>query len=301
MKTLVIGASGFVGGYLVRELEAAGHKVTAVDIPEVNLLDREGVDSLLEKAKPDYVVNLAAISSVGASWKDPVSTIQVNVVGTINLLDAIVKHAPQAKTLLIGSAEEYAQTAEMNVALSESSEREASSPYGISKIAQENFAELYRKKHGMEIVCTRSFNHTGVGQKTTFALPSFVKQIADIEKSGQPGTIKVGNLSAWRDFSDVRDVVHVYRMLLENKKEYDVYNVGSGIAHKVGDLLDTIIGFASVKIEAIQDPEKMRPVDIPYQCCDNSRIVKCGYWNGTRIEETLKWMFDHEIDAQNCN
>ena len=301
MKTLVIGASGFVGGYLVRELEAAGHKVTAVDIPEVNLLDREGVDSLLEKAKPDYVVNLAAISSVGASWKDPVSTIQVNVVGTINLLDAIVKHAPQAKTLLIGSAEEYAQTAEMNVALSETSEREASSPYGISKIAQENFAELYRKKYGMKIVCTRSFNHTGVGQKITFALPSFVKQIADIEKSGQSGTIKVGNLSAWRDFSDVRDVVHVYRMLLENKTEYDVYNVGSGIAHKVGDLLDTIIGFATVKIEAIQDPEKIRPVDIPYQCCDNSRIVKCGYWKGTRIEETLKWMFDHEIDSQNCN
>ena len=134
----------------------------------MNLLDREGLEAFMEKAKPDYVVNLAAISSVGASWKDPVSTIQVNVVGTLNLLDAIVKHAPHAKTLLIGSAEEYAQTAEMNVALSESSEREASSPYGISKIAQENFAELYRKKYGIQIVCTRSFNHTGVGQRTTW-------------------------------------------------------------------------------------------------------------------------------------
>ena len=301
MNTVVIGANGFVGGYLVKELESAGHKVTAVDIPEVNLLDREGLEAFMEKAKPDYVVNLAAISSVGASWKDPVSTIQVNVVGTLNLLDAIVKHAPHAKTLLIGSAEEYAQTAEMNVALSESSEREASSPYGISKIAQENFAELYRKKYGIQIVCTRSFNHTGVGQRTTFALPSFVKQIADIEKGRQPGTIKVGNLSAWRDFSDVRDVVHVYRMLLENKTEYDVYNVGSGIAHKVGDLLDTIIGFASVKIEAIQDPEKMRPVDIPYQCCDNARIVQLGYWNGTKIEDTLKWMFEHEVGTENRN
>ena len=301
MNTLVIGAGGFVGGYLVRELEAAGHKVTAVDIPEVNLLDREGIDALLQRTKPGYVVNLAAISSVGASWKDPVSTIQVNVVGTINLLDAIVKHAPQAKTLLIGSAEEYAQTAEMNVSLSESSEREASSPYGISKIAQENFAELYRKKHGIKVVCTRSFNHTGVGQKTTFALPSFVKQVANIEKSGQPGTIKVGNLSAWRDFSDVRDVVHVYRKLLENETAHDVYNVGSGIAHKVGDLLDTIIKFASVKIEAIQDPEKMRPVDIPYQCCDNTRIVQLGYWNGTKIEDTLKWMFEHEIGTENRN
>lgn len=293
MVTVVIGANGFVGGYLVKELESAGHKVTAVDIPEINLLDRASIDSLLEQAKPDYVVNLAAISSVGASWKDPVSTIQVNVVGTLNLLDSIVSHVPHAKTLLIGSAEEYAvPTGEKP--LQETDPLEASNPYGISKIAQENFAELYRKKYGMEIVCTRSFNHTGVGQKTTFALPSFVKQVADIEKSGQPGVIKVGNLSAWRDFSDVRDVVHVYRMLLENKNEYSTYNVGSGIAHKVGDLLNTIIGFASVKIEAIQDPEKMRPVDIPYQYCDNSRIVKCGYWNGTRIESTLKWMFDNQ-------
>lgn len=294
MVAAVIGAGGFVGGYLVKELEAAGHKVSAVDIPEVNLLDKNSIDSLLENTKPDYVVNLAAISSVGASWKDPASTIQVNVVGTLNLLDSIAKNCPKAKTLLIGSAEEYAQK---STPLSESCDREASNPYGISKIAQENFAELYRKKYGMEIVCTRSFNHTGVGQKTTFALPSFVKQIADIEKSGKPGTIKVGNLEAFRDFSDVRDVVHVYRMLLENNTEFDVYNVGSGIAHKVGDLLQAIISFATVHIDVVQDPEKMRPVDIPYQCCDNSRIVKLGYWNGTRIEETLKWMFDHECGA----
>jgi len=294
MVAVVIGAGGFVGGYLVKELEAAGHKVTAVDIPEVNLLDRNSIDALLEKSKPDYVVNLAAISSVGASWKDPASTIQVNVVGTINLLDSIAKYCPKAKTLLIGSAEEYAQ---QSTPLSEACDREASNPYGISKIAQENFAELYRKKYGMQIVCTRSFNHTGVGQRTSFALPSFVQQVASIEKSGKPGVIKVGNLEAFRDFSDVRDVVHVYRMLLENETEFDVYNVGSGIAHKVGDLLQTIIGFATVHIDVEQDPEKMRPVDIPYQCCDNSRIVKLGYWNGTRIEETLKWMFNHECGA----
>lgn len=294
MVAVVIGAGGFVGGYLVKELEAAGHKVSAVDIPEVNLLDKNSIDTLLETVKPDYVVNLAAISSVGASWKDPASTIQVNVIGTLNLLESIAKNCPKAKTLLIGSAEEYAQK---GTPLNESCEREASNPYGISKIAQENFAELYRKKYGMEIVCTRSFNHTGVGQKTTFALPSFVKQIADIEKSGKPGAIKVGNLEAFRDFSDVRDVVHVYRMLLENNTEFDVYNVGSGIAHKVGDLLQTIIDFATVNIDIVQDSEKMRPVDIPFQCCDNSRIVKLGYWKGTRIEETLKWMFDHECGA----
>ena len=185
MKVVIVGASGFVGGYLTRELESAGHSTVKVDLPEVNLLNADQVESLIESTKPDAVVNLAAISSVGASWKCPADTISVNVNGTLNLLEAIRKHAPQAKTLLIGSAEEYA-IPEGNKALKETDPLEASNPYGISKIAQENFAQLYRKKYGMKIVCTRSFNHTGVGQTTTFALPSFVKQVAAIDKSGKP-------------------------------------------------------------------------------------------------------------------
>ena len=294
MKTVVVGAAGFVGKYLVRELESAGHSVVAADIPEVNLLNADQIDALIEGAKPDAVVNLAAISSVGASWKCPTDTISVNVNGTLNLLEAIRKHAPHAKTLLIGSAEEYA-VPEGRVPLKETDPLNASNPYGISKIAQENFAQLYRKKYGMKIVCTRSFNHTGVGQTTAFALPSFVNQVAAIEKSGKPGTIKVGNLGALRDFSDVRDVVHAYRMLIENKTQHDTYNVGSGVAHKVGDLLGTIISFASVKISIEEDPEKMRPIDVPYQCCDNTRIKNLGYWKGTEIRETLKWMFDSAL------
>ena len=290
MKVVIVGAAGFVGKYLIRELEAAGHSTVKVDLPEVNLLDANQVDALIERAKPDAVVNLAAISSVGASWKCPADTISVNVNGTLNLLEAIRKHAPQAKTLLIGSAEEYA-IPEGKKALKETDPLEASNPYGISKIAQENFAQLYRKKYGMKIVCTRSFNHTGVGQTTTFALPSFVKQVAEIHKTGKPGRILVGNLSAWRDFSDVEDVVHVYRMLLEDENEYDTYNVGSGIAHKIEDLLkDVILKFTPVDIEIVVDPEKVRPVETPYLCADNSRIKK--YWRGTDIKATLQKMFD---------
>lgn len=292
MKVVIVGASGFVGGYLARELESAGHSTVKVDLPEVNLLDAKQVEALVESAKPDAVVNLAAISSVGASWKCPADTISVNVNGTINLLEAVRKHAPQAKTLLIGSAEEYA-VPEGNVPLKETDPLEASNPYGISKIAQENFAQLYRKKYGMKIVCTRSFNHTGVGQTTTFALPSFVKQVAEIHKSGKPGKIFVGNLSAFRDFSDVEDVVHVYRMLLENENEYDTYNVGSGIAHKIEDLLkDVILKFTPVEIEIVVDPDKVRPVETPYLCADNSRIKK--YWRGTDIKVTLQKMFDRQ-------
>ncbi len=240
MKVVIVGASGFVGGYLARELESAGHTVVKADLPELDLLNAAQVDALIESHKPDAVVNLAAISSVGASWKKPDLTISVNVNGTLNLLEAVRKHTPQAKTLLIGSAEEYAMPAG-ETKLKETEPLEASNPYGISKIAQENFAQLYRKKYGMSIVCTRSFNHTGVGQTTTFALPSFVKQVAEIDKSGKPGKIFVGNLSAWRDFSDVEDVVHVYRMLLENENEFDIYNVGSGIANKIEDLLKNVI------------------------------------------------------------
>ncbi len=291
MKVVIVGAAGFVGKYLARELEAAGHSVVTADLPEVNLQNAGQVEALIEGTKPDAVVNLAAISSVGASWKCPADTISVNVNGTLNLLEAIRKHAPHAKTLLIGSAEEYA-IPEGNKALKETDPLEASNPYGISKIAQENFAQLYRKKYGMKIVCTRSFNHTGVGQTTTFALPSFVKQVAAIDKSGKPGKILVGNLSAWRDFSDVEDVVHVYRMLLENENEFDTYNVGSGIAHKIEDLLkNVILKFTPVDIEIVVDPEKVRPVETPYLCADNSRVKK--YWNGTDIRVTLKKMFDH--------
>ena len=285
-RTLVVGATGFVGGYLVRELESAGHSVVQANFPEFNLLNLEQVEKTVRDAAPDYVVNLAAVSSVGQSWKDPLMTVDVNIKGSLHLLDSIQKFAPKAKTLLIGSAEEYAPK---DSPLKETDALEASNPYGITKVAQENFANLYRKKFGMQIVCTRSFNHTGVGQLLSFALPSFCKQVADMDRSGKPGKIYVGNLSAFRDFSDVEDVVHVYRMLLETENDYTVYNVGSGKAHSIRELLQIIIDLAKVQIEVVQDPEKMRPVDIPYLCADNSRVQK--FFRGTDIRETIRKMF----------
>ncbi|MCI6873566.1 MULTISPECIES: GDP-mannose 4,6-dehydratase [Hallerella] len=285
-RTLVVGATGFVGGYLVRELESAGHSVVQANFPEFNLLNLEQVEKTVRDAAPDYVVNLAAVSSVGQSWKDPLMTVDVNIKGSLHLLDSIQKFAPKAKTLLIGSAEEYAPK---DSPLKETDALEASNPYGITKVAQENFANLYRKKFGMQIVCTRSFNHTGVGQLLSFALPSFCKQVADMDRSGKPGKIYVGNLSAFRDFSDVEDVVHVYRMLLETENDYTVYNVGSGKAHSMRELLQMIIDLAKVQVEVVQDPEKMRPVDIPYLCADNSRVQK--FFRGTDIRETIRKMF----------
>jgi len=142
----------------------------------------------------------------------------------------------------------------------------------------------------MRVVCTRSFNHTGVGQNTNFVLPSFVKQVAEIEKTKRPGKIMVGNLSVSRDFSDVRDVVHTYRMLLEKDSEQFVFNVGSGKAYQLSELLDYIISLATVPVEVCVDPEKFRPVDIPYLCADNSRIQ--DIWPGTDIKQTIKELFE---------
>lgn len=285
--TLVVGASGFVGAYLVRELENAGHCVLQANFPEFDLRNGPAVETAVQKVSPDFVVNLAAVSSVGESWKDPEKTVDVNVKGALHLLDAVQKFAPRAKTLLVGSAEEYAPK---NSPLVETDSLEASNPYGISKIAQENFAALYRKKYGMNIVCTRSFNHTGVGQSPTFALPSFCRQVAEIDRRGLSGKIFVGNLEAVRDFSDVEDVVHVYRMLLENENAFSVYNVGSGIAHSMEELLKEIVGFAKVPVEIVRDPAKMRPIDLPYLCADNFRIRK--FWRGTPIHETIRKMFE---------
>lgn len=286
-NVLVFGASGFVGGYLVRELENAGHRVFSANFPEVNLLDKGAVEAAVKSSSPEFVVNLAAVSSVGESWKNPVNTMDVNVKGTLHVLSAVARFEPDAKTLLIGSAEEYAPKTSPLV---ETDLLEASNPYGISKIAQENFAELYRKKFGLKIICTRSFNHTGVGQTPTFALPSFCKQVAEIEKSGKSGKILVGNLSAVRDFSDVEDVVHVYRMLLENDNAFTVYNVGSGVARPMLELLRTIVGFASVSVEIVRDPAKTRPVEVPFLCADNSRIR--NFFRGTDIRDTVRRMFE---------
>ncbi|MCF0215092.1 MAG: GDP-mannose 4,6-dehydratase [Fibrobacteraceae bacterium] len=294
-RTLVIGANGFVGNYLVKELESNGHEVFAATYPEVDLLKPETITLAVQKSNPDFVVNLAAISSVGASWQNPKATMEVNVNGTLNLLDTLRQQNATAKVLLIGSAEEYAPKQEP---LKETDALNASNPYGISKIAQENFAFLYRKKYGIDIVCTRSFNHIGIGQTQQFVIPSFCNQVAKLDNqlggTQKTGKIFVGNLEVYRDFSDVRDVVKVYRMLLEKDTKKDdefIYNVGSGKAYKLSELLDYIISLASVKIETCIDPQKMRPADNPFLCADNSKIK--SFWPNTDIKQTIKELFQH--------
>lgn len=301
-KVLIFGIGGFVGHYLADEFHNAGYQVYGSDITKTptvqdyvvfqaaELLDAEGIVRLMQEIAPDLVINLAAISSVGASWGIPQTTIMVNVVGAINIMEAARKLPTSPKIMFIGSSEEFIVT---DAPMNEHTELDASNPYGISKVTQERFAKLYRERYGMKIYCVRPFNHTGVGQRDSFVLPSFCKQVAEIEKSGKPGIMKVGNLSVYRDFSHVRDIVRAYRLIIENENCDVIYNVGSGEAHSIREMLEYITGLCTQSVRIEIDPERFRPSDQPVVCCDHSLITKELGWNPEfTVFDALKEMYE---------
>lgn len=299
-RVLIFGVSGFVGGYLTKEFQQHGYEVygsDAVDkhpegIPfrKADLLNAEAIAELLAEIRPDTIVNLAAISSVGLSWKIPQTTIQVNVVGALNILEAARAITPMPKVLFIGSSEEYAES---DKPISETSPLNANNPYGISKMTQERFAESYRERYGMKIYCVRAFNHTGVGQNSNFVIPSWCKQVAEISQSGKPGVMRVGNLNVSRDFGNVKDIVRAYRMVLESDDCSVVYNIGTGNSVLLKDLLDYIVSLSEQPITVKVDPALIRPVDTPYICCDHSLITKkLGWEPECTLFDTVKEMVE---------
>lgn len=296
-NALIFGANGFVGGYLARELGSHGYSVVGSDVAREanhsdfndyrsgNLLDAEGVRCIVGDVNPDVIVNLAAVSSVGQSWKAPALTMQVNVVGTINLLEAARTLNQPPKILLVGSSEEYAPS---NKPLKESDSLDATNPYGISKVAQERIAEIYGKSYGLRIYQTRSFNHTGVGQSDRFVIPSWCKQVAEIEKSGKPGVVRVGNIDVVRDFSDVRDIVRAYRMIIESDHAGEIYNVGSGEALALHKILSRIISTSRQPIDIKVDKQLVRPTDNPVIQADISKIKnEIGWQPSSSVLEVI--------------
>ena len=303
-KVLIFGCSGFVGKYLTDEFTSSGYEVTGSDIrvPEwaddqfisCDLLNAEDVKAVITKVMPDIIVNLAAISSVGQSWKMPQLTISVNVNGSLNILQAVgscYDKDNMPKVMFIGSSEEYAPA---SAPVSETSPLDSNSPYGISKMTQESFAALYGREFGIDVYLVRAFNHTGVGQADNFVLPSWCKQAAEIDKSGRPGVMNVGNLKVRRDFSDVRDIVRAYRLIVEKGQPGKAYNVGSGVAHSLEDMLKTITSLSSQEITINVDPARIRPTDTPVICCDNILIrSELGWAPEHDIFDTLKEMYEN--------
>lgn len=308
-KVLIFGISGFVGKYLAEEFLAQGYLVTGSDVEKnkmlpnsiefipANILDYETVTNIINDIYPDIIVNLAAISSVGASWGIPQTTVTVNVIGALNILEATRKVNPNCKVLFIGSSEEYVIS---KYPMSEDRELNATNPYGISKVTQEQFAKMYRDYYKMKVYCVRAFNHTGKGQKDSFVLPSWCKQVAEIDKSGKPGTIKVGNLSVQRDFSHVKDIVRAYRMVVESDDCGIIYNIGSGKAYKLEDMLNYIISLCSQKVYIEIDKGRFRPSDQPVICCDHSLITnQLGWEPELSVFDALKELFEMFKGAEN--
>ena len=315
---LVTGALGFVGLHLVRSLVLTGVPVVglgrhdagqplprkagdfelagpATDLPDavrytspvgdflylpLALEDPGPVANLIDRLRPAMVYHLAAQSSAAVSFRDPADTITTNVSGTLNLLEAI-RRLPEIERpvmLSVGSAEEYGPQSEDETPIREDAPLNPVSPYGVSKAAQTLLCRQYVRSWDLPIILVRSFSHTGPGQDTRFAFPSFARQIAAAEAGKGPAEISVGDLSAVRDFLDVRDVVEAYRLLTKEGRPGEIYNVCSGSSLTIRQGLAILVGEAAVEITVTIDPDRCRPSDIPSLIGDNTKLKRDSGW-----------------------
>lgn len=283
MRALITGSQGFVGRYMRQELEENGYETIGLDLHsgektfQADLLDAGGLAKAVCGIRPDVVLHLAGQANVAFSWKFPQRTMEMNVIGSINLMEAVRALDPAIRMVMIGSSDQYGALGEHGELVREDTELKPQTPYAISKTAQEEMARVYVRARGMNICMTRSFNHCGVGQKEGFLIPDFAAGIARVEKGLQP-TLRVGNLTPRRDFTHVRDVVRAYRLIAERGIAGEVYNVGSGVTRSVQEILDSLCAMAKCHIPVEQTPDKMRPSDTPVICCDHSKLTKQTGW-----------------------
>jgi GDP-4-dehydro-6-deoxy-D-mannose reductase len=290
-SALIIGGAGFVGKYLIDHIRKhCMWSLSVTKIPEetidreniaiydLDILDKRAVAALLEETGPDYIFHLAAQSSVALSWKNPQLTVDVNVKGTINLLEAIRNLDYIPRILLIGSGEEYGHTKPEEIPITEENLTRPGNIYAVTKICQNMIGKIYTDAYDMHIISVRAFNHIGPTQSPQFVVADFCKQVAEIERGEREAVIKVGNLSAKRDFTDVQDVVRAYTMLMTHGKKGETYNVGSGKAVAIKEILDQILKLAKVPIKIEVDPSKIRPVDVPIIEADIRKIMEATFW-----------------------
>lgn len=289
MKILVTGSSGFVGRHLVKYLKTKKHQVIPLD---VDLLNATAVESSLSKINPDGVIHLAAIAAVGESLTSPAKILRNNIFAQLNLLEALKRKKSSARILIIGSADEYGQTSDKPI--DENFPLLPTSPYAVSKVAQDFLGLQYHLSYGLNIIRVRPFNHIGEGQSTGFVVPDFAKQIVEIEMSGKPGNILVGNLNAQRDFTDVLDMINAYELALIKGKPPEVYNLGSGRSIVIKDLLNILISLSSAKIAIKADPSRFRPADQPKLVCNSEKFHLLTGWQAKiPLETTLKRVLEY--------
>ncbi len=301
-RVLITGATGFVGGHLIAHLRAAhphwwaitgttlGER-SAVPHPEgtrwqsaeegaeivpCDLRDAAATADLVARVRPDAVFHLAGQSNVPISFADPEDTLTNNITGVLHLLEACRAHAPAARLLIVSSAEVYGPAPPEAQPLREDRALRPVSPYAVSKAAVEMLALQYAHSYGQDVVVARPFNHVGPGQTEKFVVSRFAREIARIER-GEQEVLRVGNLTAARDFSDVRDIVRAYDTLIERGERGGVYNIGRGEAITVEAVLDTLRGLATVPVRTEVDPAIFRPSDAPLLVADTARVRSVGW------------------------
>ena len=315
-KALITGIGGFAGSHLAQHLISQkisvsgfvhpnhpSHNLEYLDIKahliKCDILDKESVVRNIKNTSFDYIFHLAAFSSPQKSFENPKETLENNILGQLNILETLAKNKSKAKILIIGSSDEYGNAGENNSSVGESVQFNPSSPYAVSKTAQDLLGRQFFLNQKLNVVRVRPFNHIGPMQTTAFVVPAFANQIADLEKKGD-GLIKVGNLNVYRDFTDVRDVVKAYLLAVEKGKVGDVYNIGSGKAYKIADILDKLISFSTVKIKIKKDKKLFRKENMVKIICDFSKFKKMTGWEPQiPIEKTLSDTIDYERSRLN--
>lgn len=307
MKALVVGASGFVGDYLIDAIKEdmlcdvyatklPQHKAWRDDITvlDLNILDARQVQDCLNQVEPDYIFYLAAQSSIAKSWADPPQTVQVNVQGSLNVLDAIRTLRNSPRVLIVGSGEEYGAIPPEAVPIPEETLLNPQNIYAATKACQNMMASIYAAAYGLQLIMVRAFNHMGPGQMDIFVISDFCHQAARIEAGLQEPVIRVGNLQARRDFTDVRDVVRAYTRLIQFGRAGETYNVGSGHAITIQSALDTIIQKSKKDISVFVDPQKLRPIDVPVIEADIQKLYAATGWQPCiPFEQTIEEMLDY--------
>lgn len=312
-KVLITGISGFAGSHLAeyliakkkyevfgtfflkRSLGNVADIKQNLHLIELNLVDYKKTSEVVRKIKPDLVFHLAALPAVGSSFKNPAETMINNITAQINILEAIKKlNFLDTRILIVSSADVYGKVPLKELPMDENTAFRPTNTYAVSKIAQDFLGLQYYISYRLKIIRVRPFNHIGPRQSAGFVVSDFAKKIADIEKGRMSPVLRVGNLQAKRDFTDVRDMVRAYDFLIEKGEFGEVYNIGSGISYRISDILDILLSFSKIEIKVEIDHLLLRPEDAQDRLCDNKKFVELTGWKPSiPIKKSLKDTLDY--------